>query len=346
MERLRPHIAGVILLQMCLLKLPGAKAMTSFHLAMTLGVYLAVAIWVMSLDLFAGCFLITAIVSHWLIGGNPFDIGYFQLLAVWFLFVVTWARDTEAVKGYICALGVLHALIILVQVTVGDPLMIDNRTGEALREPCGVCGNRNEAAALAALCAVAMFKGWLRYLLIFPVAAIVAAKSFVGVFTLGIAGIAFVFFEGRRKQALVVAGVSVVAGLLYSWLVDAPTIDVRLQIINAAIAKYGWDILQGIGPGQFFVVVPFGPERFAHNELVQYTVEMGAIIPVLFAGLLFTSTRSGPPMARAALVAAVAASMAYHVIHIPVIAAVIVTWAAIRIEPWTKQQSQRQSAAT
>ena len=332
MGRLNVHIAGLIVILVCLLKIPAPDALVTYSFALRVGVWLALIFWVGKSDLWAGMFLGLTLASVLLFNGKAVALNQFKPLAVWALFLIYYVKDPEnIVKIYIPAVLVAHVALMLLQVFHGDPWSYDVLTGGPLRIPCGLVADINASSALVAILAPSMFgfKKWRRLLWIIPIAGLVLAKSCTGMVALGVSYIAYMLFLGKKREALISSGVCAAGAMLFILFVDSPTISVRVQIIIATFYQHWHSILVGVGIGNYAVRLPELIEHYAHNELVHYTTEMGFIVPILFMGWVLTVFKKGNAIARAGIVSSVTASMFYFTMHNPLIAFVIVTWAAL-----------------
>lgn len=329
MGRLKIHAAGLIVLLVCLLKMPSNDAITTYIFAFKVGVYIAVTLWVARSDLFVGLFLVLGMISILFFNGNPFTFTLFMFYSMWFLFLINYVKDID-ILDYISIVLVLHVAFMALQVFHGDPWAFDIKTHGPLRVPCGLVADINASSALVGICAPALlkYKKWWRLLFIIPVFGLVLSKAFTGVFALSVSIIAYFLFAERKRDAVIALGACSFGVLSFILFVDAPGIPIRILILEKSAELFPKVAFMGVGLGQFAVELPGLIEHYAHNELVDYTIELGFLVPALFIGWLYTTFKKGDPIVRAGLVASVAASLVYFTTHNPIIAFVIVTWAA------------------
>lgn len=332
--KIKTHIIGAILLLIMLLKMPAANALTTYIFAVKVGVYIALVLWVAKHDLFAGMFFGLAVVSAIFFNGKPFTLTLFMAYAVWFLIVVNYVSDRDWLINYLIVVLILHVGFMALQVFHGDFAAMDVNTGRPLRVPTGIVSDINASSALIGILFPAMFRlrGKWKLLMLIPIFGLVLSKAFTGVLALSIGTVAYFLFIGKRREALLAIGACFIGEILFWIFIDSPGIAIRAMIYKKAAGLYATMPITGVGLGNFEVQLPFIMEHYAHNELIDYTCELGFLVPILFCGWLWTRLKSGNPIVRAGIVTSVTASMTYFTTHNPLIALVITTWVAIGVK--------------
>lgn len=328
MVRLRPYIAAVVLIFICLFKAPSSNALVTYWFAAKIGIFVALSFWVASRYLWAGLFMLTSVVSVLFFGGKFQIINQLILYAVWFLIVVFYS-DREKLIDALAMVLIFHVVLMAVQMFLGDPWALDVHTGQPLRQPTGLVSDKDAATALIAILSPSMFrfKGCWRFLWVVPAAGLIIGNECTGIFALWPAIIFYLYITGNKNASRAAIFWGALGIALFVALVDKPGISIRWEIYTKTLPIIFHNPM-GVGLGNYVLKMSILVEHYAHNELLHYTAEMGWIIPILFAGWLF-SLRSGDSVSRTALVAATLCSLVYFPLHNPITALVIVTWAAI-----------------
>lgn len=340
MGKVKPYIAGIIILLVCLLKTPAPNAIRTYMFAVGIGTYIGLFVWLLWIDKYLGLAFGVCFASVLFNHGSTLQIATIRNLFLWFMFLTLWLEkdNIEIVLDFLCIALIFQVGFMYLQLLYGDPWAKDIKTLLPLRKPTGLVCDLNAASAFIGICTPAMFRKRWKYYLIVPVLGLIIVKSFTGVLAVLLAGLVYIYLSGRKKEALLATVIFAELGFIYSQLIDPPDIAMRLLILKKALELH-WNsmMLWGVGLARFKVPIlieePIRPllikESYAHNEILHYWVELGFAAPVLFVLWAVNAFRSSDIVIKAGLVACISVSVTYFALHNPVLGFLIATWVAV-----------------
>lgn len=264
--------------------------------------------------------------------------------------VLSWALNV------ICIITLIHAYYLICQWLFG--FHPDGSVPAVLfRQPydpsptVGIVSNYNEAAALLAIGAMAFFRKYWKWCLIVIVPLFVAAHSFGGPLTFTIGALAGYFLikpkivgiEYHPKLLFFLMILSSIPIFIYWMFIDPPGFG-RLQVWKAGFGLFKDKWLFGCGIGHWKVAflredlaewvtsTKYQWMAHAHNEYVQFGVEMGVLSIVFIFGFIIETlirTKRTHPLPVMAFLVIISYAFIYHIFHNGIIAGVCVLWLSI-----------------
>lgn len=322
--------AGLVLLFVFLWRPPGELTSSVLLFILATAVCIAVSVWAISIDAWAGGFIALAFLSFLFLGGKIHTAIYWLCISVWFVYV-SGIKNPDKLKNYICYALIFHCGLIFIQTRWGLPWVVNMKTHLPSHEPYGVMYNVDASSALIAACICAMFRKKWAYLLPIPLYTLFTVTAFVGVAATAVAVVYYAFRKFDKRYVLGACGLCLAGGAIQFFFIDKPDLSVRMYLWKCILEQHWMHMFLGTGLGNLTVDVPkFGViERMAHNEFLHFWVELGILAPILMIGGAWNRLKRIRPDTGAALVACIVSAMAYFVMHDPIIAIVAVSWAAI-----------------
>ena len=334
---------------------PGeARVWFAIYFEIALAMSLAAVIW--HYNPWIASFLIMVTVSmFWPYHGKA---GYFAGRAVfngcaWYLFIMMFFNTSNLNMLYktMRIITYFHVFVAAVQAFgVGGILQRLSHSvgtivdGVAVTTPVGLMGNPLELAALISFCipAFLVLKGRWILLIAIPVIGLLITKQFLGFVALG-SGIVFYLAAAHRMYWPIIP--IVIAAILWSKYIDAPGVNLRLEIWKKAILVWKRHWVTGFGIGNWKAVMLFNPQEplravasdgtgwfTTHNEFLQMLFELGIGSAIIFIGYAVDVARK---MTRKAVIPLTALVMiTVHCVvsfpfHIAPTAMIAVTWMAV-----------------
>lgn len=333
-----PVAVAVILILVCVFRLPARDVRMSFILLFEYGAMLALSLWIWRENKWLSMFLILCLYSSlW----PHYDKYTFLTLhdiflgVIWYMIIVRAMNGKEDILlDAICIVALANVVFLIMQTCGFDPIFkpIDPKLSAV---NVGLQGNKNETAAMLAFCFPAFLREkWWKVAPLVVLGQFLAATS-LGMIAMAAGGLFFATIKGYWKIGLMVT-VGVVGAFLL--LADTPTYSHRMNVLTQ-----GWDLfLQrpfrggGIGHWQLFsqrlLQTPDGWYKYAHCEFLQALFEMGALFGVILIGYavnIFRRYNRHAALSLAAVVTIAINSMGHFGFHIATTALVAVTWMAI-----------------
>lgn len=289
-----------------------------------------------NINKWVGAFLFLALISHslpvFLMTGKLNTLQSHLVLmnivigSVFYSGIVLSCSNTEPILDMMCILAIVHFLSI-VFLTGGTFV--------------GITANRNEAAALMAICSPAFLrKRWI-WLILIPLYGLVLTKSFGGVLGFCLVIVCYFAMKGHKFWPSFL----MLFGAVFYWnFIDSPTIDLRVNAWQQSIRLSFLNLWSlGFGLGRWkelypkLAMIKAMPEGFIrlHNTFIQNYIEMGVASIVVTAGyfinILRRITYFNMPAVPAAAVAGIAGCcMANSLFRINAINAMLaLAWMAI-----------------
>jgi len=270
---------------------------------------------------------------------------------VWFSVLVLCCKNVSWLMDAICIVCLINILWIILQMIGIDPLFIvtkpwADRSGNVLRT--GFLSNPNETSALIAFSVICFLrKGWKYFLPILAFGLVVTITS--GNIIAVLAGFLFYLFIkypviiskvwSRSEMVMSFILCSSVVFFVYFLFVDVPSFH-RLEAWSRGWGLYKNHWIMGYGIGHWKVIFgkyfEMGVFKYwwnhAHNDILQATVEMGILFPIILMGYFINIARRFTKeslLEVTGVVIITACSSVSYTFHIPQTAIIIITLMAI-----------------
>lgn len=322
----KSNLAFAVLVGASLLRLPGEgemRAMTrvTTEMVMVFGLAAWIAYYI---NPWVGLFLALASVTAAFPIFDRFAYWRREAIvfgAVWYAFVN--GLDRDHLLDAVCIVVVVNLFAVLMQYFGIDPyaffsfgLMDSHSDGRII----GLLFNENELSALFGISFWAFSRGPLFVFMPFIVIGIFLTKSSVGLAAAGVSVGVWLLATRRYKSIAILLALVFVAVFFYDKNI-AESFAWRMNY-NAIAAQIIIDHPLGIGLGHWHKATN---QLHAHNDIIQMTVEMGAVVLAIFSGFVVSFIRKTDLTGIIFLSAIMAASLVSFAWFIPTTGLIMVT---------------------